>query len=87
MADDFRNFRSYYYDKVGFRGVEEKKSLEMLLNEKPLNLMKISQFCLRFSLPVMYREYVWNILLGVCFNKNMTLETLTSRPTSVSQHS
>ena len=31
MADDpQRNFRSAYYEKVGFRGVEEKKSLEIL---------------------------------------------------------
>lgn len=37
MADDpQRNFRSAYYEKVGFRGVEEKKSLEILLKENPL---------------------------------------------------
>jgi hypothetical protein len=29
MATDERNFRSYYYEKVGFRGVEEKKTLEI----------------------------------------------------------
>lgn len=37
MADDpQRNFRSIYYEKVGFRGVEEKKSLEILLKDVPL---------------------------------------------------
>ncbi|XP_067127002.1 TBC1 domain family member 7 [Centruroides vittatus] len=65
MADDSRNFRSYYYDKVGFRGVEEKKSLEILLRDKPIDMAKLAQFCLRFSLPSMYREYVWKLLLGI----------------------
>ncbi|KAG2458118.1 SYC2L protein, partial [Polypterus senegalus] len=37
MAEDpQRNFRSIYYEKVGFRGVEEKKSLEILLKDDPL---------------------------------------------------
>uniref|UniRef100_A0AAY4CS13 TBC1 domain family member 7 n=1 Tax=Denticeps clupeoides TaxID=299321 RepID=A0AAY4CS13_9TELE len=37
MAEDpQRNFRSAYYEKVGFRGVEEKKSLEILLKDNPL---------------------------------------------------
>lgn len=37
MTDDpQRNFRSAYYEKVGFRGVEEKKSLEILLKDNPL---------------------------------------------------
>lgn len=34
--DPQRNFRSAYYEKVGFRGVEEKKSLEILLKDNPL---------------------------------------------------
>lgn len=39
MADDpQRNFRSAYYEKVGFRGVEEKKSLEILLKDNPLGM-------------------------------------------------
>lgn len=29
--EDARNFRSIYYEKVGCRSVEEKKSLEILL--------------------------------------------------------
>lgn len=37
MTEDFqRNFRSVYYEKVGFRGVEEKKSLEILLKDDRL---------------------------------------------------
>ena len=34
--DSQRNFRSVYYEKVGFRGVEEKKSLEILLKDDRL---------------------------------------------------
>ncbi|XP_023011491.2 TBC1 domain family member 7 [Leptinotarsa decemlineata] len=65
MATDERNFRSAYYEKVGFRSVEEKKSLEILLKEKPLDRGKLKQFCLRFSLPATYRSLVWKLLLGV----------------------
>jgi len=60
-----RNFRSHYYEKVGFRGVEEKKSLDMLLGEKPIDLDRIHNFCLRFPLPGIYRVQVWQLLLGV----------------------
>lgn len=45
MADDpQRNFRSAYYEKVGFRGVEEKKSLEILLKDNPLGETLITIF-------------------------------------------
>ncbi|XP_046580711.1 TBC1 domain family member 7-like [Haliotis rubra] len=60
-----RNFRSCYYDKCGFRAVEEKKSIEILLKEQPMDVEKLSQFCLRFPVPTKYRHYVWKILLGV----------------------
>ncbi|XP_063132646.1 TBC1 domain family member 7 isoform X7 [Rattus norvegicus] len=40
MTDDSqRNFRSVYYEKVGFRGVEEKKSLEILLKDDRLGIL------------------------------------------------
>ncbi|KAG5885156.1 hypothetical protein JTB14_037605 [Gonioctena quinquepunctata] len=65
MAADERNFRSAYYEKVGFRNVEEKKSLEILLKDKPLDRGKLKQFCLRFSVPATYRSLVWKVLLGV----------------------
>lgn len=66
MAEDpQRNFRSTYYEKVGFRGVEEKKSLEILLKDNPLDVEKLSTFSQRFPLPSMYRLHVWKVLLGI----------------------
>ena len=44
--------------QVGFRGVEEKKSLDLLLGEKPVDLARIQNFCLRFPLPSIYRTQV-----------------------------
>ena len=32
---------------MGFRGVEEKKSLDILLRENPMDRDKIHNFCLR----------------------------------------
>ncbi|NWI12733.1 TBCD7 protein, partial [Crypturellus soui] len=64
MADDSqRNFRSVYYEKVGFRGVEEKKSLEILLKDD--HIEKLCTFSQRFPLPSMYRILVWKVLLGI----------------------
>ncbi|PSN44323.1 hypothetical protein C0J52_09284 [Blattella germanica] len=66
MATDERNFRSSYYEKVGFRSVEEKKSLEILLKDnKSLDKVKLQQFCLRFTVPGIYRNLVWKVLLNV----------------------
>lgn len=65
MATDERNFRSSYYEKVGFRNVEEKKSLEILLKDKPLDRIKLKQFCLRFTVPGIYRNLLWKLLLNV----------------------
>ena len=59
-----RNFRSAYLEKVGIKGVEEKKSLEILLKEQPLNIIKLNQFCIRFPVPASYRPYLWKVLLG-----------------------
>lgn len=64
MTTDERNFRSAYYEKVGCRGVEEKKSFEILLKDKPLNRIKLIQFCLRFTVPAVHRELIWSLLLG-----------------------
>nr|CAD7431467.1 unnamed protein product [Timema monikensis] len=63
---DERNFRSSYYEKVGFRSVEEKKSLEILLKDKPLDKTKLKQFSLRFTVPGIYRSFIWKILLVQC---------------------
>ncbi|XP_064136845.1 TBC1 domain family member 7 isoform X2 [Loxodonta africana] len=66
MTEDFqRNFRSVYYEKVGFRGVEEKKSLEILLKDDCLDIEKLCTFSQRFPLPSMYRALVWKVLLGI----------------------
>jgi len=65
LVDGHRNFRSHYYEKVGFRGVEEKKSLDLLLGEKPVDLARVQNFCLRFPLPSIYRIQVWKLCLGV----------------------
>lgn len=57
MADDpQRNFRSAYYEKMGFRGVEEKKSLEILLKDNPLGRF-FSPF-LKLNLKKKQRKYV-----------------------------
>ncbi|KAB1261759.1 TBC1 domain family member 7 [Camelus dromedarius] len=63
--DSQRNFRSVYYEKVGFRGVEEKKSLEILLKDDRLDVEKLCTFSQRFPLPSMYRALVWKVLLGI----------------------
>uniref|UniRef100_A0A8D1A3K4 TBC1 domain family member 7 n=1 Tax=Sus scrofa TaxID=9823 RepID=A0A8D1A3K4_PIG len=66
MTDDSqRNFRSVYYEKVGFRGVEEKKSLEILLKDDRLDIEKLCTFSQRFPLPSLYRALVWKVLLGI----------------------
>lgn len=54
-----------YYEKVGFRGVEEKKSLEILLKDDRWDIEKLCTFCQRFPLPSMYRMLVWKVLLGI----------------------
>lgn len=63
--EDTRNFRSIYYEKVGCRSVEEKKSLEILLKENPVNLPKLKQFLKLFSVPTIQRSLLYNLALGV----------------------
>lgn len=66
MAEDNpRNFRSHYYKKVGFHGVDEKRSLEILLKDEPLDLEKLCTFSQRFPIPTIYRILIWKVLLGV----------------------
>uniref|UniRef100_A0A452I026 TBC1 domain family member 7 n=1 Tax=Gopherus agassizii TaxID=38772 RepID=A0A452I026_9SAUR len=81
MAEDSqRNFRSVYYEKVGFRGVEEKKSLEILLKDDRLDIEKLCTFSQRFPLPSMYRILVWKVLLGMtCESVVLTVEIRISR--------
>ena len=65
VIEQERNFRTHYYEKVGFRAVEEKKSVENLLKEQPIKREKLTSFCLRFGIPAVYRTYVWKILLDI----------------------
>lgn len=83
MAADERNFRSAYYEKVGFRSVEEKKSLEILLKDKPLDRQKLKQFCLRFTVPSAYRNLLWKLLLGVTPQYTDNLEFVWKQRTEV----
>jgi len=63
-TEEQRNFRSAYYEKVGCRTVEEKKTLERLLKEKPIELDNIREFARRFPVLGAYREAIWTLLLG-----------------------
>ncbi|KAK8757944.1 hypothetical protein V5799_004424, partial [Amblyomma americanum] len=74
MAAAEMNFRAHYYDKVGFRGINENRSLEILLSEKPIDLKKLSNFCRKFCLPTVHRLTVWKVLLGILptFEENIT---------------
>lgn len=39
--------------------------MEILLKDRPYDKVKLKQFCLRFTVPAMYRNFLWKILLGV----------------------
>ncbi|KAF0301405.1 TBC1 domain family member 7 [Amphibalanus amphitrite] len=63
---DERNFRSQYYGKVGFRRGDEKRSLEPLLGEVPVDAGRLAQAVrTALQLPAMYRPLVWKLLLKV----------------------
>ena len=64
MGKDDKNFRSKLIEKVGIRGVEERKTLEKLWQEDPLNVDKITNFALEYSLPTCERLQVWKVILG-----------------------
>ena len=59
------NFRSNYYEKVGFRGVDERKALVTLLESDSVNLDKLTTFALKCSsIQSSERLLVWKLLLG-----------------------
>ena len=60
-----RNFRSHYYEKMGFRGVEEKKSLDILLRDTPVDLDRIHNFCLRWLRTCSDWELTWSVRVKV----------------------
>lgn len=64
MGDE-RNFRSQFYGKVGLREVEDKRAVEALFKEQPLDERKFSNFCQRSVVPGAYRFLVWKLLLHV----------------------
>ena len=37
---DGRNFRAFYYETLGLRNVEQRKALEILLNDDPIGTLK-----------------------------------------------
>lgn len=49
--NDERNFRASYLERLGCRSVDERKNLEILLKENPVNKIKLKNFCLRFVIP------------------------------------
>lgn len=67
-AEEGKNFRSHYYEKVGFRGVDEKKTLETIFNENdggnPVSHEKLTQFALKCSVPAWARIRVWKMILS-----------------------
>ncbi|XP_066919765.1 TBC1 domain family member 7-like [Clytia hemisphaerica] len=62
MAD---NFRMLYYDTLGLKNVDQKKTLELLLSENPLSTDKLKHFSHKFTLPAIYRSLVWKVQLGI----------------------
>ena len=58
---DDRNFRSHYYEKVGFRGMDERKTLEIILKDDPISLEKCVNFTLRCTIPAADR-YIFIII-------------------------
>lgn len=66
MSSESRNFRLGYYDKVGFQAIDEKRSFEVLIREKPPDLMiRLANFTSRFKLSSVFRRQVWMLLLKV----------------------
>jgi len=64
MGDE-RNFRRQFYTKVGLHEAEEKRALESLFKEQPLDKNKFSHFSSRSIVPGSYRILVWKLLLGI----------------------
>lgn len=65
---DDRNFRFGFYEKVGFGGIEERKSIEILLREepKPPDLLNRLAFLIsKYCLTPINRNEVYRLLLDV----------------------
>ncbi|XP_046915247.2 TBC1 domain family member 7 [Dermatophagoides farinae] len=87
MSNDDRNFRYGYYEKVGFGGIEEKKSLEILLRENPPDLLsRLAQLASRYSLSPGQRKQVWQLLLDVIKPDNRINEIRCQTRRKIVQH-
>lgn len=65
-----RNFRSSYYEKLGFSGNDEKDILDLLINSSHLDVEKLSELGGRADLDRHHVEN-WKVILGVeCGRKN-----------------
>ncbi|KAH8383373.1 hypothetical protein KR009_008249 [Drosophila setifemur] len=60
-----RNFRSSYYEKCQINSVEEKKSLNKLLEDDIRNVNKLKQFCMNYTVPNIHRHYLWALVMGI----------------------
>lgn len=58
-----RNFRSAYYEKLGFCSNEDKNFLDLLLASSPFDLEKLNDLCESFE-PDRRCVEAWKILLG-----------------------
>lgn len=73
MTTDERNFRSSYYEKVGCFSVEEKKSLNKLLQDDIRNLSKLKHFVYNYTVPAQQRNLLWSLIMGIMpLHKNNT---------------
>ena len=63
--NDNRNFRLLYYEHLGLHNVEQKKALDQLLTEDPINKDKLKIFSEEFVLPSTMRPFVWKLLLHI----------------------
>lgn len=65
MTTDERNFRFTYYEKVGCISVEEKKSLNKLLQDDIRNLSKLKHFAYTYTVPAQQRSLLWSLIMGI----------------------
>ncbi|XP_017485663.1 PREDICTED: TBC1 domain family member 7-like [Rhagoletis zephyria] len=80
---DERNFRSSYYEKVGCYSVEEKKSLNKLLQDNIRNHSKLKQFCLSYTVPTAQRGLLWSIILGILPLHKNSMDYILEQRTAV----
>ncbi|XP_002073718.3 TBC1 domain family member 7 [Drosophila willistoni] len=65
FSPDLRNFRSSYYDKCLINSVEEKKSLNKLLQDEVRNRSKLKQFCMNYTVPNAQRTLLWSLVMDI----------------------